>query len=77
MRIYLILSIRFGTMALDDSSKIVDITKYNECKLDVYKKIESLKTDPRRFQSIHERRHESVFDLDLIKKVSKGICLGV
>ena len=51
---------------------ITDTTNYPECKNDIYEKIDEQLQRKNRFQSIKERKEESVFDMDLIQKVSKG-----
>ena len=52
---------------------ITDTTKYSECKNDIYGQIGKYLNASGRLQSIKERKEESVFDMELIKKVSKGI----
>jgi len=73
------LSQLFDTMATiartevkQENGYIVDTTKYNQCKLDIYDKIDELKNDKRRYQTIGERENKSVFDAVIICKVSKG-----
>ena len=52
---------------------ITDVTDYSRCKTSIYKEITHLLSRPDRFVSINKREERSVFDLELIKKVSKGI----
>lgn len=51
---------------------ITDTTLYSDCKNEIYDKIKEQLEREDRFQSINERKAESVFDMDLIKKISKG-----
>ena len=58
----------------EDAKKglITDTTYYGKCKNDIYSEIDKLLNNKNRFQSIKERREESVFDMETFKKVSKG-----
>ena len=49
-----------------------ETSKYSKCKAEIYVEIDKLLQAENRFQSIKERKEESVFDLDTFKKVSKG-----
>lgn len=55
-----------------DHHIITDTTDYTDCKNDLYKVINENLHSPTRFQTIKERKENSVFDCDLIQKVSKG-----
>eukprot|EP00111_Clytia_hemisphaerica_P003967 TCONS_00011366-protein len=51
---------------------ITDTTYYSKCKNDIYVEIDKLLCDKNRYQSIKDRKEESVFDMETFKKVSKG-----
>ncbi|XP_012561758.1 rhamnosyl O-methyltransferase isoform X1 [Hydra vulgaris] len=51
---------------------ITDVTDYSKCMIDIYKEINCLLASPNRFMPINDREEKSVFDIELIKKVSKG-----
>ena len=58
----------------EDAKKgyITDTTLYTNLKNDIYTEIDKLLSNANRFQSIKERREESVFDMETFKKISKG-----
>ena len=58
----------------EDAKKgfITDTTFYTKCKNDIYVEIDKLLAKENRFQSIKERKEESVFDMETFKKISKG-----
>ena len=52
---------------------ITDTSSYSQCKDDIYVEIDKLLCDKNRYQSIKDRKEESVFDFEMFKKVSKGL----
>jgi len=52
--------------------RITDTTGYQNCKSDCSSAISKLLTSNKRFQSLAERKDESIFDDKIVKVVSKG-----